>query len=309
MNNLWSVHDENEIFEIIQKNKNKMITLVFSSDNSQILPQNINISIKKFIKRNLAPKNLNEIFIFVNLSKYGASQENYFAKSINRQNLPYVQFLIHTNDTKRLCIIEKADVNSIQISHDTVNSKIKDIIKLKSKQCEEKNKFDISSIDSQKNTKESKDVNENDEKNSNCDIKNKNINENENENDNENENINVNKNGNKNENDNDNNNGNDNNNENYNDNENKNDDEKNNISNEKENHDNNKKKEDDLKNDIPDNDNKEPVLTDEEKAQKLIEEQLANQQKLDELEKLKKKLCINELKKIKKLKEKEEGKK
>lgn len=110
--NILLIENIAHIREIVANNPNKMVTLVMSTSDNNILAQNINISMKKFLKHTLASKFKDIVFLYVDLSKLkipidvDKSPDKKYLDKITKTNLPLVKFLY--ND-KTLGIIEKAD--------------------------------------------------------------------------------------------------------------------------------------------------------------------------------------------------------
>jgi hypothetical protein len=251
MNNIWSVDNENDIINIFQKNNNKLVTILFTSENNNMLNKNIYMSTKKTLKRDLASKYKDEVFIYVNISDYSASEMNFFAKNIVKNNLPYLQIFL---GNKRLCVIENTDSDAMVSSFNEIKNK-KDSYDAKSNDSNKDSNKDSNNTKTCENIKEEKKEEENE--------KNKDINTDEE----------------------------------------KNNEKKGNDKKDSEEKNNNCDKEninDEVKKEV------EIIPSDEQKAEELIKKQIEEQQRQNLVDNLRKKLCIEELEKIKTLKEKEE---
>lgn len=89
-NNLYQIDYEPYLDEIIECNKFKLITIIFSAD-MPIMPVNNNRSIKKLLTRYLSKIHTDVIFIYVNLSNFKVTESKY-ARNITPAMLPLTNF-------------------------------------------------------------------------------------------------------------------------------------------------------------------------------------------------------------------------
>ncbi len=119
--NIYQVKNESDIKNILNTNSEKLVTLIFSASNSNILPKNIDIDMKKKIKRIISKKYVNVLFIYVDLNDYRYN-DGIYTENINRTNTPYVSY--HWRN-KELGKITKATPGAI----DEVTSQILNEVK------------------------------------------------------------------------------------------------------------------------------------------------------------------------------------
>ena len=89
-NNIYQVNSESQIDEILQNNTESLIVLVFSISNPEYVPTNINLSLKKEIKRNISKKYKDVIFLYIDLNSY-FEEKRIYTRNINV--LPFASFI------------------------------------------------------------------------------------------------------------------------------------------------------------------------------------------------------------------------
>lgn len=107
--NIFRVRTEIELTEILDNNKYKLITVVYSTNDTKYLPKDIDILLKKLLKRDLAIKHANSIFIYINLSDFVVTSDK-FVGNVNKENIPVAHFFW---DQARIAVIEKLGSESL----------------------------------------------------------------------------------------------------------------------------------------------------------------------------------------------------
>jgi hypothetical protein len=120
LNNLFKIKHESEIDDCVSKNKDKLIVIVFSIDNEKYFNRELHLTIKKFVKREMAPNNLNSIFLFVDLNNYIVTQNKYSCH-VKPEKLCYTLYIYNTN---QLTGIKNISPESLAMSHKELLEKI-----------------------------------------------------------------------------------------------------------------------------------------------------------------------------------------
>jgi hypothetical protein len=101
MSNIYQITHELEINEILENNKDKITTVIFSTNNGQILNVNLNRSIKKTLKQ-LSEKYTDHIFVYADLEKYFFKEESIYTKTIKGYNIPYTYYFYEMNQIAKI---------------------------------------------------------------------------------------------------------------------------------------------------------------------------------------------------------------
>jgi hypothetical protein len=125
--NIFRIKTENELDEILNINQYKLVTVIFSSNDINVIPAETDVQLKKIMKRVLAKEYQTCIFIYVNLSDFKLTAEKY-TKPVKRHNIPYTQFYW---DNFQLATISKANKDSIIETIDKLLIKINKKIPVK----------------------------------------------------------------------------------------------------------------------------------------------------------------------------------
>ncbi len=125
--NFYKVEKEIHIDEILEKNPNKLIVLLFSLENPNFNKEVINntFKLKKYIKNNLNNDN-DTIYLYVNLQKY-IVKENKYSNYITKESLPYLSFYFNFNQLARI-------LNSEETIFVNTLTKLKGLIKENTKE-------------------------------------------------------------------------------------------------------------------------------------------------------------------------------
>lgn len=122
--NIFRVRTELELDEILENNKYKLVSVVYSTNNTTYLPKDIDILLKKLLKRVMAVKHKNSIFVYINLSDFIASSDKYIG-NVNKENIPVAHFFW---DYTRIGVIEKLGSESfitvVEKLLDEINQKV-----------------------------------------------------------------------------------------------------------------------------------------------------------------------------------------
>ena len=101
-NNIYQVNSESQIDEILQNNIKSLIVLVFSSSDPTYVSTDVNLLLRKEIKRKLSKKYKNVIFLYIDLNSY---DEEEFTYTHNVSVLPFATFIW---EKKELAVIKNA---------------------------------------------------------------------------------------------------------------------------------------------------------------------------------------------------------
>lgn len=113
MSNLYLVKHETHIDDLMKKNQNKLIILLFSTNNPQIVDQENTINLKKFIKHELSIRYKDVVIIYINLSDFMVTDNKYTSK-FTKLDLPVTLFILNTD------ILAKIANTSITYLDDTL---------------------------------------------------------------------------------------------------------------------------------------------------------------------------------------------
>jgi hypothetical protein len=149
----YRINDEIILDKLLQKHNDKLIAILYSSENTSVFTKetiNTTKKIKKYLKRDLSKKYENMIFGYVNLGDYKI-YTNKFTDTITKDIIPRISFYFNLT---RVGNIDKANIPAEELSKiiDEINTKISELIKEKetqekSKQVETKEEIKEEKID------------------------------------------------------------------------------------------------------------------------------------------------------------------
>jgi len=128
----YRINDEMILYKLLEKNKDKLVSVLYSSENTSVFPKetiNTTRKIKKIMKREISKKYENMLFCYINLGDYKI-YTNKFTDTITKDIIPRISFYFNL---ARVGNIDNANVSNVDLSKiiDEINNKIKELLKEK----------------------------------------------------------------------------------------------------------------------------------------------------------------------------------